>query len=331
MDKTDSEFRLALHGVDERQHVLQRHVAFDRVGRRKDVTARLPRGQQAVDRPPVTGRLAHGNAPPAALQVFQQQRADRLPTIPAGLAGKIGQVIQLLLLAAVKTRLQPPHHEPPPDGQDRCRSKSAGQANFTSTAIINHSIGGLLSLCRPDARVMLLGPSTPLTPVLFKHGIFCLSGTRVLDEAEAITIALQDVEVARPQTHDLLKNMLKALSARLMRVEVVALKEDVYYGNLVVEANDRIINIDSRPSDALALAVRAHVPILIAREVMETAGVEPERDIQSQDTPAAPNAVPDSEERLSVFEDFLQNLSLDENPPEEDVEKPDEDEPKPDK
>jgi hypothetical protein len=150
-------------------------------------------------------------------------------------------------------------------------------------------------------------------------------------EAEAITIALQDVEVARPQTHDLLKNTLKALSARLIRVEVVALKEDVYYGNLVVEANERIIHIDSRPSDALALAVRAHVPILIAREVMDTAGVEPERDIQSQDAPAAASAAPDSEERLSVFEDFLQNLSLDDTPPEDDEDKPDEDEPKPDK
>lgn len=67
----------------------------------------------------------------------------------------------------------------------------ADMVAITSTAIINHSIGGLLSLCRPDARVMLLGPSTPLTPVLFKHGIFCLSGTRVLDEAEAITTIQQ--------------------------------------------------------------------------------------------------------------------------------------------
>src|SRR5512137_862316 len=90
-------------------------------------------------------------------------------------------------------------------------------------------------------------------------------------EAEAITIALQDVEVARPQTHDLLKNVLTALNARLARVEVVALKEDVYYGNLAVEVNDHIIQVDCRPSDALALAVRAHVPILIAREVMEAA------------------------------------------------------------
>ncbi len=150
-------------------------------------------------------------------------------------------------------------------------------------------------------------------------------------EAEAITIALQDVEVARPQTHDLLKNVLKALDGRLMRVEVVALKEDVYYGNLVVEANDRVINIDSRPSDALALAVRARVPILVAREVMEAAGVEPERDIQSQEPSAASGAAAETEERLSVFEDFLQNLSLDDAPPGEDEEKPDEDEPKADK
>lgn len=62
---------------------------------------------------------------------------------------------------------------------------------ITSTAIINHSIGGLLSLCRPDARVILLGPSTPLTPRLFQYGIFCLSGTRVLDEAEAVTTIQQ--------------------------------------------------------------------------------------------------------------------------------------------
>lgn len=150
-------------------------------------------------------------------------------------------------------------------------------------------------------------------------------------EAEAITIALQDVEVARPQTHDLLKNALTALNARLVRVEVVALKEDVYYGNLVVEANDRSIQIDCRPSDALALAVRTHVPILIAREVMETAGVEPEQDIQNQEAPAPTGgAAPESEERLSVFEDFLQNLGMDEDHPTNDDES-DEGEPKQDK
>jgi uncharacterized protein len=136
-------------------------------------------------------------------------------------------------------------------------------------------------------------------------------------EAEAITIALQEIEVARPQTHDLLKNIFNALNARLVRVEVVALREDVYYGNLVVENDGRILNIDSRPSDALALAARAHVPIFIAREVMEAAGVVPEVDLgKKENGPSSPTASkpvpsePESEERLSVFEDFLSNLNL---------------------
>ena len=94
-------------------------------------------------------------------------------------------------------------------------------------------------------------------------------------EAEAITIALQEIEVSRPQTHDLLRSVLNTLNARLIRVEVLSLREDVFYGNLVVEADNRIINIDSRPSDALALAARTHVPIYVAREVMDSAGISP--------------------------------------------------------
>ncbi len=144
-------------------------------------------------------------------------------------------------------------------------------------------------------------------------------------EAEAITIALQEIEVSRPQTHDLLKNVLNHLSARLLRVEVLALREDVFYGNLVVDVKGQIVNIDSRPSDALALAVRAHVPILVAREVLDAAGIVPEQDIQDQPQQPAPHVTSadleeptvenaesgGGEERLSVFEDFLQNLDLD--------------------
>lgn len=161
-------------------------------------------------------------------------------------------------------------------------------------------------------------------------------------EAEAITIALQEIEVARPQTHDLLKNLLSTFNARLVRVEVVALKDDVFFGNLVVEYNGHLVEIDSRPSDALALAVRAHVPILVAREVMETAGIVPERDLQAPETSAPePSVAPVeeddlSEERLSVFEDFLQNLKIDDlsdDQDEEDKDKadPDPDSPKPGK
>ena len=152
-------------------------------------------------------------------------------------------------------------------------------------------------------------------------------------EAESITIALQEIEVARPQTHDLLKNVISNLNGRLLRIEVVALKDEVFFGNLVVEANGHVLNIDSRPSDALALAVRAHVPILVSREVLDSAGVEPEDDMRSQkptsSAPLAPTSRPvtpaepessGSEERLSVFEDFLDNLNLDnlDPPPDED-------------
>lgn len=155
-------------------------------------------------------------------------------------------------------------------------------------------------------------------------------------EAEAITIALQEIEVARPQTHDLLKNMLNTLNARLLRVEVISLREDVFYGNLVVETNGQTVEIDSRPSDALALAVRAHVPILVSSEVLDSAGIIPEQDIQSQEasgsaaasstsseTAAAPEE--ETEERLSVFEDFLQNLDISEGSDEEGDDEDDDD------
>jgi bifunctional DNase/RNase len=151
-------------------------------------------------------------------------------------------------------------------------------------------------------------------------------------EAESITIALQEVEVARPQTHDLLKSILQAMNGRLLRVEVVSLREDVFYGNLVIEVNGRTLNVDCRPSDAMALAVRAHVPIQVAREVIESAGIIPEQEGQETDltaatssTSLAPSEPPargeGSEERLSVFEDFLQNLDIDEDlssPPDQD-------------
>lgn len=143
-------------------------------------------------------------------------------------------------------------------------------------------------------------------------------------EAEAITIALQDVEVQRPLTHDLLKNVFRALNARIVRVEVTSLRDDVYYGNIVAEVNGYTLDIDTRPSDALALAVRANVPILVSREVMETAGILPEEDLTEETPSPEPESAESSEveevenieERLSVFEDFLE--ALDDQEDEED-------------
>jgi len=129
-------------------------------------------------------------------------------------------------------------------------------------------------------------------------------------EAEAITISLQEIEVARPQTHDLLLKSIESLGARLIRVEVLALKGDVFYGNLVLEFDGQIFNVDARPSDSIALAVRGHVPILVNIDVLREAGITPDVDIQAellsenlehveQDT-----GHEEAEERLSLFEDF---------------------------
>ena len=134
-------------------------------------------------------------------------------------------------------------------------------------------------------------------------------------EAEAITVALQEVEMSRPLTHDLLKNVFQSLHAKVLRVEIIALKEDIYYGNIVAEVNGKTIDIDSRPSDAIALSVRTHTPILVHPSVMDTAGIVPEPDIQDQaaheghEEKAAPSASSEeSVNRLDVFEDFLNKL-----------------------
>lgn len=145
-------------------------------------------------------------------------------------------------------------------------------------------------------------------------------------EAEAITVALQEIEMIRPLTHDLLKNLFTTFNTRIMRVEIVSLRDDIYYGNIIAESDTgQSISIDSRPSDAIALAVRAHVPILVSPDVMSKAGITPEKDIASQVQPPArisaetssplvqsivSKPVEVADDRLSVFEKYLSNIDL---------------------
>lgn len=148
-------------------------------------------------------------------------------------------------------------------------------------------------------------------------------------EAEAITVALQEVEMIRPLTHDLLKNVFGAFNARIKRIEIIKLQNEIFYGNIVAEVDGREVNVDSRPSDAIALSVRAHVPILVHHSVMEEAGIIPEQDIPEEEegeTPEKSEPVPplseEGTERLSVFEDFLEKLEFDKP---DDKDKPDDD------
>ena len=132
--------------------------------------------------------------------------------------------------------------------------------------------------------------------------------------AEQITFALQEVEVARPMSHDLMKQILQSLNARVVRVEVVELQSEVFYGNIVIETySSHEINVDSRPSDALALAVRANVPIMVSLKVMDEAGIIPDEDLSLREVEAREpltneTSTEEGEERLSVFKDFLENI-----------------------
>jgi uncharacterized protein len=144
-------------------------------------------------------------------------------------------------------------------------------------------------------------------------------------EAEAITVALQEIEMARPLTHDLLKNLFGIFDAQIKRVEIIALRDDIFFGNIVAQTADgRTLNIDSRPSDAVALAVRARVSILVHASVMDSAGIIPEQDIRSEGaelseprerTASSPAGSEGNKpfnmadpSRLSIFEDFLSKL-----------------------
>jgi bifunctional DNase/RNase len=132
-------------------------------------------------------------------------------------------------------------------------------------------------------------------------------------EAEAITVALQEIEMVRPLTHDLLKNVFGTFNARIKRIEIVSLREDIFYGNIVADVDGREVNVDSRPSDAIALAVRVHVPILVDPAVMDSAGIIPEPDMPagtSGDESLSSPAPEISSERLSIFEDFIDKLDM---------------------
>jgi uncharacterized protein len=124
-------------------------------------------------------------------------------------------------------------------------------------------------------------------------------------EAEAITVSLQEMEVVRPLTHDLLRNVLQSLGAEVLRVNITELRDEVFYARIVLRVDGQEMEIDSRPSDALALAVRVHVPVFVAEKVMSEAGTEPEAEV------AADESAEPQDERLEVFKDFVDSLDLD--------------------
>lgn len=147
-------------------------------------------------------------------------------------------------------------------------------------------------------------------------------------EAEAIAMELQGVTPTRPLPYDLMQTMLGELNASVDRVVIAELTDQVYFARIMLSANGHTAEIDARPSDAIALAVRTGSRILVNEAVMDAAGVAIDEEDDAATltagstfsggaTPGAPEperteaAPAPSDEQLSVFRDFINSLDLD--------------------
>lgn len=130
-------------------------------------------------------------------------------------------------------------------------------------------------------------------------------------EADAITYRLQDVSVERPLTHDLLSTMIDELGGSVTSVAVVDMTDSIFYAQINVDQNGRSFELDSRPSDAIALAVRQQVPIYVEEAVLNDHGVVMGDGADEQDSQVPSAVTPEELEKLSAFQDFISELDLD--------------------
>ncbi|MAF37583.1 MAG: hypothetical protein CL696_01655 [Chloroflexi bacterium] len=143
-------------------------------------------------------------------------------------------------------------------------------------------------------------------------------------EADAIAVKLQDLNVPRPLTHDLLGTIIDSLGGTVDHILVSDLQNDTFYAKITIQTNGESKEIDCRPSDAVALAVRAKVPIFANEEVMDKAGIHLDKETGkplSQETaaglpregsPTDPPAEvkPEELKSMSAFTDFIDSLDL---------------------
>jgi len=157
-------------------------------------------------------------------------------------------------------------------------------------------------------------------------------------ESESISIALQEIEISRPQTHDLIKNAIYELGGSINRIIINELKDDIFYGVVEIAQKGKKILLDTRPSDALALAVRTHVPIFISEQIMESAGIVPVEEeyvssfVENAEVPFVEPRVSivrnqGKIDRLSIFEEYLQDLEKDQGKDEDEDEDSDDEYP----
>ncbi|MBV8630524.1 MAG: bifunctional nuclease family protein [Silvibacterium sp.] len=136
-------------------------------------------------------------------------------------------------------------------------------------------------------RGLMVDPSTNMPIVLLKdpQSEALLPIWVGIYEAQAIALEVEKAQTPRPLTHDLLKNLVYGLNAQVQRVVVTELKDDTFYAVIWMEQNGEVVALDSRPSDALALALRADCPIYVDEDVLRAAKVlpNPAEQASSQD------------------------------------------------
>jgi len=139
-------------------------------------------------------------------------------------------------------------------------------------------------------------------------------------EADAIAVKLQGVDVPRPLTHDLLHSVIDALGATINSIIVSELKGDTFFAKIILNVDGGQLEVDSRPSDALALAVRAEVPIYAEETVLDKASIlldketgKPIREEREEEMVGGKGKQVSEEEirRMSAFYDFINTLDLD--------------------
>jgi uncharacterized protein len=129
-------------------------------------------------------------------------------------------------------------------------------------------------------------------------------------EAYAIAVELQGTNPPRPLTHDLLKNLLSELGAKIVSIVISDLIEDIFYARIVLDIAGRHVEIDSRPSDAIALSVRTKTPIYVDENVLERAGMV----LDTSEEPILPRSEQRQEsepdENLDAYRDFINSLDV---------------------
>ncbi|MDD5095562.1 MAG: bifunctional nuclease family protein [Dehalococcoidia bacterium] len=132
-------------------------------------------------------------------------------------------------------------------------------------------------------------------------------------EADAIAIKLQGVNPPRPLTHDLVDSIIRNLGASVSSIVVSDLHNDTFYAKLILDVNGKRLELDSRPSDAMAIAIRAQAPIYAAETVLDRAGIIVDSETGKPSTQSKDTKSGTTEEELkslSAFRDFVDSLNL---------------------